>query len=75
MEIKQLLSNRVLKLRQQKEWSQAKLAQEAKVPQSTISEVEQAQRIPRGDTLSQIAAALGTTTSYLLGEVEEAKAS
>jgi len=73
IEIKFNLASRVQKLREEKKWSQAKLAEEACVPQSTISDIEQAQRIPRGDTLSQIAAALHTTSSYLLGETEISK--
>jgi transcriptional regulator with XRE-family HTH domain len=73
MVIKNNLACRVQKLREGKMWSQAKLAEEAHVPQSTISDIEQAQRIPRGDTLSQIASALQTTSSYLLGETEVSK--
>ena len=69
IEIKKNLANRVQELREEKMWSQARLAEEARVPQSTISDIEQGQRMPRGDTLSQIASALQTTSSYLLGEI------
>jgi transcriptional regulator with XRE-family HTH domain len=72
MTLLETIAVRVKALREEKNWTQIKLAQEAQVGQSAISDIEQAQRMPRGDTLSQIATALDTTTSYLLGEVEEA---
>lgn len=75
IEIKKILASRVQEKREAKRWSQAKLAEEARVPQSAISDIEQAQRMPRGDTLSQIAAALKTTSSYLLGETGDSRAS
>ena len=75
MTMLETLANRVFALREEHGLSQIKLSQMAGVPQSAISQIEQAQRMPRGDTLSQLATALGTTTSYLLGEVEATKAS
>ncbi|TCL74188.1 helix-turn-helix protein [Hydrogenispora ethanolica] len=70
--MRELLAKRVQTLRVQKRWSQMNLAKAAGVPQSTISDIESAKRIPRGDSLSKIALSLGTTTSYLLGEIEKA---
>lgn len=60
------LATRVARLREEKGWTQTKLAQEAKVAQSAISDIEQAQRVPRIDTLDKISAALGVSVADLL---------
>lgn len=75
MNLLEIVASRVKELREERGWTQSKLSQEAKVAQSAISDIEQAKRAPQIDTLSQLAKALGTTTSYLLGEVQKSKAS
>ena len=68
MEIRERLSAKIREVREHLGWSQARLALEASVPQSTISEIEQGQRIPRTDTTVRLATALGVTVSELLDE-------
>lgn len=70
MEYKIILAQRLKKMRQSKNLSQAALAEIAKVPQSAICEAEKGERMPKGDTISKMATSLDTTTSYLLGETE-----
>ncbi|VBB08456.1 Hypothetical protein LUCI_3728 [Lucifera butyrica] len=64
----EILAQRLLALREAKNWSQAELAKKASIPQGTISKIEQKKLMPRADTLLKIAVALNSTTSYLLGE-------
>jgi transcriptional regulator with XRE-family HTH domain len=72
--LKEILAQRVKSLRNFNGWTQAELAERARVPQPVISRIETKQNIPSSDTLLKIAGALGTTTSYLLGELEDSAA-
>jgi transcriptional regulator with XRE-family HTH domain len=51
--------------------SQGDLAEKAKMPPSSIAHFESGSRKPSFDTLRRLATALGVTTDYLLGRVDE----
>jgi transcriptional regulator with XRE-family HTH domain len=53
-----------------RQWSQSKLAEEAKLPPSSIAHFETGTRKPSFDTLRRLANALEVSTDYLLGRVE-----
>lgn len=55
----------IKKLRQEKRWSQRKLAGESGVPRSTIDELENHKKLPRAGELEKIARALGITVDSL----------
>jgi len=69
--VKKVISKRVQEIRLRLNLSQKQLAEKALVPQSTISDIESGKRTPRWDTLYKIASSLNTTTSYLIGEIDE----
>jgi len=52
-------------------WSQAELAERAKMPPSSIAHFETGSRKPSFDTLKKLANALEVTTDYLLGRVDD----
>lgn len=61
------LGQRVRKLRQKLDITQAALAREIGRQTLAVSEIERGETdVPRGDTLSRLAEALGTTADYLL---------
>lgn len=62
-----VFSERVSLLISQKGISQKDLAIKAGVTESAMSYYVKGERIPRGEVLSRIAKALGTSTDYLLG--------
>lgn len=53
-----------------RKWSQSRLAEEAKLPPSSIAHFETGTRKPSFDTLRRLANALEVSTDYLLGRVE-----
>jgi transcriptional regulator with XRE-family HTH domain len=55
---------------QVRKWSQSKLAEEAKLPPSSIAHFETGTRKPSFDTLRRIATALEVSTDYLLGRAD-----
>src|SRR5258708_858765 len=55
---------------QLRQWSQATLAEKAKLPPSSIAHFETGTRKPSFDTLRRIANALEVSTDYLLGRVD-----
>ena len=62
---------RVKKIREKKGWNQDFLAEKAGISKSYLSEIENDKTSPGGQTLLQIANALGATVDYLLqGSVE-----
>jgi transcriptional regulator with XRE-family HTH domain len=66
---------RVRKIRETKGWSQDSLAEKAKISKSYLSEIENNKTSPGGQTLLQVANALGATVDYLLqGNVEPSNA-
>ena len=61
----QWVADRIKELRNKKNWTQEKLAQESGLPQSHISRLEKAQHSPSNKTLERIAKALGVGLSKL----------
>lgn len=57
-----ILSQKIITLRNQKGYSQQKLADESKVSLRTIQRIENGESSPRGDTLNRIFDALGVST-------------
>lgn len=62
----------VRKLREQEKTSQDKFAVAAGISRTYMSEIERGVTVVSLDTIAKIAAALGTTMSVLLQEVEDA---
>ena len=60
------IGRKIRDLRRQKNWSQINLAKAACVDQATISRIEAETKMPRTDTLSAIAIALGVSADALL---------
>jgi transcriptional regulator with XRE-family HTH domain len=54
-----------------RKWSQSKLAEEAKLPPSSIAHFEAGSRKPSFENLRRLANALEVTTDYLLGRVAD----
>ena len=69
-EVRQTLAKNIKKLRAQKGFSQAQLAEEADISLPFMSSIEQSSKWPYPDTLAQIAAALEVDVSdlFLTGE-------
>lgn len=66
------IGERIKAEREKVGWSQSKLANEAGVQSSTISQIESGRRKkPSVDVLQRIAKALSITVSHLLGQTEE----
>lgn len=66
---------RVKKIREKKGWNQEFLAEKASISKSYLSEIENDKTSPGGQTLLQIANALGATVDYLLqGSLDETDA-
>lgn len=62
------VGQRIKQEREQRGWSQGELARRSGVLQGVLSRIESgARKVPRSDTLQQIAAALAVSTDYLLG--------
>lgn len=64
-----IFSERLKKLREEKNWTQDELAQRLGVQRPTIAGYESSEknRIPRDKRLTDLAELLGTSTDYLLG--------
>ena len=60
------LGERVRRIRRERNWTQDKLAAEATVSKSFISEVESGTSQPRGPLLVRLAMALGASLDYLM---------
>jgi transcriptional regulator with XRE-family HTH domain len=66
------IGQRVQQRRQHLGWTQEDLAKESKVPQATISRIEQGQRKnPGADVIRRLARALGVTADWLIGMYED----
>lgn len=66
------IGGRIKSAREKKGWSQYKLAKEADVQPSTISQIESgARQKPSIDVLKKVAAVLSLTVSQLLGQTSE----
>jgi transcriptional regulator with XRE-family HTH domain len=63
----QKLAKKLKQLRKEKNWSQVRLAFEAKLDRSYISNIETARSNPSLKTIQKLAKALGVSTSDLIG--------
>jgi transcriptional regulator with XRE-family HTH domain len=69
-----LIGEKIQRLRGQRNWSQADLAELSGVKQSLLSRIERGSRPnPTADVLRKLAKALGCTTDYLVGMHEDEK--
>lgn len=68
------LGQRVRRLRIEQRWSQEELCRRASISKSFLSEVENDNASPGGQTLIKLADALGASTDYLLTGKERAAA-
>lgn len=67
------LGRRVAQCREQLGWTQKKLAEEAEISVTFLSEVENDKRVPGAEVLLRLATALGTSLDYLMrGEMPAA---
>jgi Predicted transcriptional regulators len=64
------LGSRLKELRKKNKLRQQDIAEKANITGGYFSEIENDKRQPAVDTLQAIAAALSTTTGYLLGETD-----
>jgi transcriptional regulator with XRE-family HTH domain len=66
------IGEKIQRLRGQRHWSQADLAELSGVKQSLLSRIERGSRPnPTADVLRKLAKALGCTTDYLVGMHED----
>ncbi|WP_034639294.1 helix-turn-helix domain-containing protein [Desulfofalx alkaliphila] len=65
------LASNLKRFRKQRNLSQNKLAQKAKIPQSAVHYIEKGERNPGLQTVQKIAIALNVTISELLKEKEQ----
>ena len=70
-EVRQTLAKNIKKLRAQKGFSQAQLAEKADISLPFMSSIEQSSKWPYPDTLAHIAAALGVDVSDLFATGEQ----
>lgn len=66
-EEQQIFSRRLRELRKEREWTQSKLARQANLTPSAISQFEGGEREPRFDSIIKLAHALEVSPSYLAG--------
>ncbi len=64
-------SQKIKKLRQEKDWSQEKLAEQIGVKRLAINKYESGQTKPSAETLQKIAEVFGVSIDYLLAEKSE----
>lgn len=64
------LGQKVKRLRESRDWSQAELARRAGVTKSAISTYELGIRTPSADVVCSLAKAFGVSADYLLGIAE-----
>jgi len=64
-------AGRLIRLRQERSWERADLAEAAGLSPSMISKIENEERRPRAGTLAAICAALGCQVEDLLPALEE----
>lgn len=65
------LGQKIKKLRESREWSQAELARRVGVTKSAISTYELGMRTPSADVVCAFAKAFGVSADYLLGIAEQ----
>lgn len=64
------LGEKIKKLRESRDWSQAELARRAGITKSAISTYELGMRTPSADVVCAFAKAFGVSSDYLLGIAE-----
>lgn len=64
------LGQKIKKLRESRDWSQAELARRAGITKSAISTYELGMRTPSADVVCSFAKAFGVSADYLLGIAE-----
>lgn len=64
------LGQKIKKLRESRDWSQAELARRAGITKSAISTYELGMRTPSADVVCAFAKAFGVSADYLLGIAE-----
>ena len=74
-EPRDIFTERLKTARNLRDLSQTQLADEAKLPQSSVSHFEAGDRKPSFDNLRRLATALNVTTDYLLGRADSPDAS
>jgi transcriptional regulator with XRE-family HTH domain len=67
------MAERFKRLREEKEFTQARLAEAAGVPLGTLRNWEQGRRVPQLDAAYRVAKALGITLDELAGKAFETK--
>ncbi|MFS0864557.1 helix-turn-helix domain-containing protein [Fredinandcohnia sp. 179-A 10B2 NHS] len=70
----EVVGHRIRRLRNEKKWSQQKLAEEAGISETYMGEIERAEKSASLDVLVRIANALNIPTSHLLSKAEELSA-
>ncbi len=65
-----LVGERIRKIREKLEYTQAKLASEAQITPAAISQIESGDRIPSTPILRRLASVLKVSTDYLLGSTD-----
>ena len=66
-----MIGKRIKTLRKKKRMSQEELANQIGISQNTVARWEREELIPRGTSVSKVARALNTTSTYLLGETND----
>lgn len=67
------MANKLSALLLKRHMTQKELAQASNITESAISHYIKGDRVPRGVNLKKIADALGTTTDFLLTEIDESR--
>lgn len=67
------IGQRIRAAREEKDWSQVHLAEEAEVTPAAVSQIEAGLRIPSTPVLRRIAGALAVSTDFLLGRTRSSE--
>lgn len=67
----QILRNRIVNLREEKDWSQAELARRAKLDKTVLNKIEKGFRKVTTAETNTFANIFGVSTDYLLGRTED----
>ncbi|MFD1336562.1 helix-turn-helix domain-containing protein [Oceanobacillus iheyensis] len=65
------IGDRIIQLREAKQWSQKELAKIAQINVSVMNRIEAGDRPVRGEELSQFASIFEVSTDFLLGRTDE----
>lgn len=64
------LPNKIINLRESKDWSQAELARRLKINKSVMNRIESGERKVSSDELEKLSDIFGVSTDFLLGRSE-----